>query len=217
MYIIIVGCGRVGARLATRLYTMGNELLVIDINGASFSRLDIEYRGRTVQGNVLSRDILKRAEIERADAIAAVTSSDTTNAVVGHIARTLYEVPNVVVRSYDPRFLPIHEVFGFDAVSSTAWGARQIEGMLCRRSADFVLSFGRGDIEVYELRIPHRWNGRHLKDLLASDPAVPVALTRSGKAVLPSPETELKEGDRLHVSTSTAALETLRQRLNEEE
>ena len=61
MFIIVVGCGRVGAELAFRLYQRGHQVAVIDQVGSSFANLDPEYRGRTIEGEVLSQDVLTRA------------------------------------------------------------------------------------------------------------------------------------------------------------
>ena len=126
MFIIVVGCGRVGAELAFRLYQRGHQVAVIDQVGSSFANLDPDYRGRTIEGEVLSQDVLTRAGIEEADGLTAVTNSDSVNAVVGHMAREVYKVSNVVVRNYDPRWLPMHEAFGLQVVSSTL-AARMIE------------------------------------------------------------------------------------------
>ena len=87
-------------------------MAVIDEVGASFENLHPDYRGRTIEGEVLSEEVLKRAGIETADGLAAVTNLDSVNAVVGHVARTIYSVPRVVVRNYNPRWLPMHHAFG---------------------------------------------------------------------------------------------------------
>jgi trk system potassium uptake protein TrkA len=130
MHVIVVGCGRVGSELAYRLFSAGHEVAVVDEVAEAFKKLPPGFRGRTVLGEVLAREVLRRADIERTDAIAAVTSSDTLNAVVGHAARKIYRVATVVVRNYDPRFLAIHKAFGHDAVSSTVWGAERLQGLI---------------------------------------------------------------------------------------
>jgi trk system potassium uptake protein TrkA len=132
MFIVIVGCGRVGSELASALYRKGHQVTIIDHVGSSFEHLPPDYRGRTIEAEVLSEDVLKNAGVEQAGGLAAVTNSDPVNAVVGHVARTVYGVPNVVVRNYDPRWQPLFEVFGLEVVSSTAWGASRIEELLER-------------------------------------------------------------------------------------
>jgi trk system potassium uptake protein TrkA len=213
MFIIIVGCGRVGSELAYRLYDRGHQVTVIDQVGTSFGHLDPRYRGRTLAGEVLSEDVLSRAGIEQADGLAAVTNSDSVNAVVGHVARTIYHVPQVVVRNYDPRWRPLHEAFGLQLVSSTAWGAQRIEELLYQHQGRSVFSAGNGEVEVYELAVPEAWWGRGLAEMLPPGACLPVAVTRAGKAVLPSADTLLQAGDVVHVSATLEGIEALRRRL----
>jgi trk system potassium uptake protein TrkA len=212
VFIIVVGCGRVGAELAFRLHQRGHQVAVIDQVGSSFANLDPEYRGRTIEGEVLSQDVLHRAGIEEADGLTAVTNSDSVNAVVGHMAREVYKVANVVVRNYDPRWLPMYEAFGLQVVSSTAWGAQRIEELLYQPLGRAVFSAGNGEVEVYELVAPEVWRGREVGVLLAGTEAMAVAVTRAGKAMLPTPELALDAGDILHVSATLAGIEALRER-----
>jgi trk/ktr system potassium uptake protein len=212
VFIIVVGCGRVGAELAFRLYQRGHQVAVIDQVGSSFANLDPEYRGRTIEGEVLSQDVLHRAGIEEADGLTAVTNSDSVNAVVGHMAREVYKVSNVVVRNYDPRWLPMYEAFGLQVVSSTAWGAQRIEELLYQPLGRTVFSAGNGEVEIYELVAPESWHGREVGLLLAGTEAMAVAITRAGKAMLPTPDLVLDGGDILHVSATLAGIEALRER-----
>ena len=101
MNMIVIGCGRVGAELAYRLHRNGHTVVVVDQTETAFQNLPVGFRGRTVQGEALSQDVLQRAGIEEAGGLAAVTNSDSLNAVIGHLARKHYGVPVVVVRNYD--------------------------------------------------------------------------------------------------------------------
>lgn len=212
MFIIVVGCGRVGAELASRLYQRGHEVAVVDQVGSSFADLDPDYRGRTIEGEVLSQDVLIRAGIQEADGLTAVTNSDSVNAVVGHMAREVYKVANVVVRNYDPRWLPMYEAFGLQVVSSTAWGAQRIEELLYQPLGRAVFSAGNGEVEIYELVAPEAWRGRDVGSLLAGTEAMAVAVTRAGRAMLPTPDLTLDTGDILHVSATLPGIEALRER-----
>jgi trk system potassium uptake protein len=213
MFIIVVGCGRVGAELSYRLYQRGHQVAVIDQVGKSFGHLPPEYRGRTIEAEVLNQHVLSRAGIKNAQGLAAVTNSDSVNAVVGHLARTVYNVPNVVVRNYDPRWLPMHEGFGLQVVSSTAWGAQRIEEMLYQPVGRSVFSAGNGEVEIYELVIPPSWGGATIPELLPPAECVPVAVTRGGRSSLPPPDWQLETGDVLHVSATLGAMEALRDRI----
>ena len=130
MNVIVVGCGRMGSELAYRLFQMGHHVTVMDIAASAFYNLPADFRGHKVEGEILAREVLHRAGIEKADGLAAVTNSDAFNAVVGHLARTVYQVRNVVVRNYDPRWRAMHDAFGFQVISSSSWGAQRMAEMI---------------------------------------------------------------------------------------
>lgn len=213
MYVIIVGCGRVGAELAYRLFQKGHQLAVIDQVASALHNLPTDFRGRAVHGAALATDVLRRAGIEHADGLAAVTNSDSLNAVVAHVARTVYHVPQVVARNYHPRWRALHEAFGLQVVSSTSWGAQRIEELLYPAFARCVFSAGNGEVEIYELSVPKAWHGRTLQEFLHAGQCLAVALTRAGKAMLPSPEERLEAGDILHLSSTMEGIEALRERM----
>lgn len=213
MRIVVVGCGRIGAQLANRLFRAGHQVVVIDILASAFDNLDPDFRGRTLEGDVLAQDLLRRAGIEQAQGLAAVTSSDTLNAVIAHLARTLYHIPNVVVRNYDPRWQCVYESFGVQAVASSTWGAQRMEELLSDASLITVFSAGNGEVEIYELTVPEAWSGCSLPELVGHDGCICVALTRAGKAVLPAPDTTVETGDVLHLSATFEGIEAVRRQL----
>ncbi len=214
MHVVIVGCGRVGAELANRLYQKGNEVAVIDQVEAAFNNLSPDFRGRIIEGDALNRAVLRRAGIHQADALAAVTNSDSLNAVVGHMARTAFHVPCVIVRNYDPRSRPMFEIFGLQVVSSSSWGAQRIEELIYQREMRTVFSAGNGEVEVYECMIPAKWDEHRLQELLPAEGCVPVALTRAGRATLPSADTVLQTGDILNISATWEGMNAFRQKLH---
>jgi trk system potassium uptake protein len=217
MRVIIVGCGRLGAELAHRLFQRGHDVTIIDQVDAAFDNLHPLFRGRTLEGEVLNQDVLHRAGIERADALAVVTNSDTLNAVVAHVARTVYHVPHVVARNYNPRWRPVHEAFGLQAVSSTTWGAQRIEEMLYETEVRPVWSSGDGMVDLYEFVVPESFQGRLLRDVFPEVPYVVVAFTRAGQSI-PSPhEIPLEAGDVIYLSPATEGRETLRRWLTKQQ
>ena len=213
MYVIVVGCGRVGSELAMMLSRRDHEVTVIDHVGSSFSHLDAAWRGRTIEAEAMAEGVLDRAGIAQAQGLASVTNSDAVNAVVAHVARTVYRVPNVVSRNYDPRWRPLHEAMGLQMVSSTAWGAQRLEELLESWRMRPVLSAGNGEVEVYELAVPESWHGRTLAELASGVACALVSLTRGGRASLPAADARLEAGDLLQLSASLDGATTLRTRL----
>lgn len=217
MNFIVVGCGRVGAELAYRLFQNGHQVTVVDSDQKSFNRLHPDFRGRTVVGEALSRDTLSRAGAETADGVAVVTNSDTLNAVIGHVIRSHYRnVNHVVVRNYDPAMREMLEVFGLQIVSSTSWGAERVQELLIDPSFRAVFSAGNGEVEVYEIYVSPAWDGKTLADLLdGCANLVCVALTRAGRAQLPAPQTTLQSGDILTVGATLEGVSSLRAKMQE--
>jgi len=123
VFVIIMGCGRVGARLANLLEADGHEVLILDTNPGAFGRLGSGFRGTTMVGNGIDADVLRRAGIERADAFAACTQGDNRNVMASQIAKEIFNVQKVVTRIYDPIRKETFNTLGLEAISPTIIGA----------------------------------------------------------------------------------------------
>ena len=213
MNVIIVGCGRVGVELALSVCRQ-NAVSVIDTNPQAFDRLGSDFLGRTVQGEGFDREVLKRAGIESAQALAAVTRSDNVNVVVARMARELYHIPRVVARVYNPRRVPIYEKFGLQTVASSSWGAQRIEQLILHPGLHSLFSAGNGVVQLYEISVPEEWNGKSLSELLPDESTRAMSLVRSGKAMLPQDNGRLQSQDILHVGATGEGVAELRRRLH---
>jgi len=212
--VIIVGCGRVGVELALSLCPH-HLVTVVDVNPRAFDRLGNDFPGRTVQGEGFDREVLKRAGVESAGALVAVTTSDNVNVVVARMARHLYRIQRVVARVYDPRRIPIYEEFGIQTVASSTWGARRIEQVILHPGMQSVLSTGNGEVQVYEISIPQEWHGQVLDEFLRDGNARPISLVRSGKAMMAGAGMHLNAQDILYVCGTAEGMAGLRQHLHE--
>ncbi len=130
MKVIILGCGRVGVRLATQLDARGDDVTVIDRNQDSFARLGADYSGSMVLGTGIDEDVLRKAGIEKADAFIAVTNGDNTNAMAAQIAKQIFRVARVVARLYDPIRVETYQTLGLETVSPTNMGVQRIMEMI---------------------------------------------------------------------------------------
>ncbi len=100
--VVVMGCGRVGARVAGILDHNGHDVSVIDVDSRSFRRLPTDYRGDTIIGTGIDEDVLRAAGIGRAAAFVAVADGDNQNIMAAQVARLVFNVPEVVCRIYDP-------------------------------------------------------------------------------------------------------------------
>jgi trk system potassium uptake protein TrkA len=112
MKVIIMGCGRVGARLAGLLDSAGHNVTVLDMDSYSFRRLPVGFKGKALVGNGIDEEALKRASIEQADAFIAVTQGDNRNIMAAQIAHSIFNVPRPVCRIYDPLRQEIYRAMG---------------------------------------------------------------------------------------------------------
>ena len=213
MKVIIIGCGRVGSNLAYQLDRKNYQVTVIDKEASAFDNLPVDFQGRTIAGDVLARDVLQRAEIEQADALASVTNSDTLNALIAHIARTEYQVTKVVARNYDPRKRPLQEAFGVPVVGTTSWGVERIEVMLSDTPLKVVFSDPNVNIVVYQLEVPENWHGRTIEELLPKDRTQVLAWRRAGQSLFISDNQPFETGDLVYLSAGEEEIRTLRGRL----
>ncbi len=120
MYVVIVGCGRVGARLATSLSAAGHSVVVVDSAAANLRALPPEFSGFTVKGDAGDADVLRQTKLDRADALVAVTRDDNLNLLVAQTARALYRTPIVLARCYDPEREDVYRTLGVETVSPTS-------------------------------------------------------------------------------------------------
>ena len=109
MFVLIVGCGRVGSAIAKSMLSDGHEVSVIDETPEAIALLERgqdrsweELGGSFTVGTALEIDALLEAGIERADAFVASTDGDNTNLVIAQVAQRRFNVPQVVVRVLDP-------------------------------------------------------------------------------------------------------------------
>ncbi len=99
--VLVIGCGRMGASIASLASEENKDVTVVDIEEDSLKRLPASYGGNTLLGDGMDRDVLVRAGIKQADTIVAATDSDNVNLFIGFLAKTLYQTGNVVCRLYD--------------------------------------------------------------------------------------------------------------------
>ena len=98
-HVIVIGLGQVGLRLCSLLRDSGIEAVAVEVDeDAPNVRLARGYEIPVVIGHGEDREILRRVHVDRARALAAVTSSDLTNVEVAVAARAARDSLEIVVR-----------------------------------------------------------------------------------------------------------------------
>jgi len=130
MNIVIMGCGRVGAQLASLLDKERHTVTVLDRDADSLRRLPDDFNGTALLGNGIDEAVLKKAGIEQADAFVAVTQGDNRNVMAAQIAKHIFNVPRVLCRIYDPLRQELYSALGLEAISPTTIFAHILKGKL---------------------------------------------------------------------------------------
>ena len=130
MKVVIMGCGRVGARLATLLDIEGHSVAILDTDAYSFRRLPPTFNGTALLGNGIDEEVLKKAGIEEADVFVVVTQGDNRNVMAAQIAKHIFNVPRVICRIYDPLRQELYQTLGLEAISPTTVFAQLLKEKL---------------------------------------------------------------------------------------
>lgn len=122
-YIVVVGCGRLGSILASRLSGQGHSVVVIDWDESTFNSLSIEFSGFPIVGDAAELAVLRSANIDKADCLLAVTGNDNLNLMVAQVTLTVFKVSTVLARVLEPAREEIYRDFGITAISPTKLSA----------------------------------------------------------------------------------------------
>lgn len=213
MHVVIVGCGRVGSQLAQSLAEEGHHVAIIDKDKTAFERLPKGFAGASVHGMALDREVLRAADIENADALAAVTNWDNTNLVLATVAREVFHVPIVVARIYDPARAEVYRRLGVLTISPTTWGAHKIHDLILHHDLDSVYVAGSGAVEMVAVALPPHLAGQRAGAFTVPGEIALCVIERAGRAFLPLGGTEVKAGDRLLFAVTRGTKDKLKEML----
>lgn len=199
MPAIIIGGGRVGRALATRLEKRGENVVLVDEDEDVVEALQRD--GYTaVHGDGTSPETLREADVERARIVVATTADDDANLLVSQLARTTFDVETVVARVNEPGNVDAFETLGvraIDVASATAWSLdNEIERPAL---AHWMTELGEGH-DAQEISVTASdLGGSTIAELDAEIPdgVIVAVIARDGETYVPGADTVLEEGDKV--------------------
>ena len=115
--VLIVGCGRLGAMVATALVDRGDQVTIVDVDAENFRRLTEQPGLSMIVADGTSNEDLRRAGVETTDVFISLTAQDTVNALAAQAAQLTFGVDKVVCRINDPVRREMYERLGLRTVS----------------------------------------------------------------------------------------------------
>lgn len=200
MHVVIMGCGRVGAGLALALERLGHEVAVIDRDLQAFRRLGVDFHGEQVVGTGFDRKVLREAGIDKAGALAAVSSGDNSNIISARVARETFGVQRVVARIYDAKRAAVYERLGIPTVATVPWTTDRFLRMLLPEGVATAWRDPSGTVAVVPLPLHEEWAGRSVRNLEAATGARVAFIVRFGNGVLPDALALLQADDHVYAA-----------------
>lgn len=200
--VIVVGCGRVGSRLAEMLSENGDNVCVIDKTPERFDKLGRGFNGSMVQGIGFDEETLIKAGVEECDVVAAVTNLDNTNLMIVEVADRLFSVPQVIARLDNPQHERAYMQLGLDYVCGTSLVAEDIFSKIVSGHGSHVETFGEFEILRFSLDLSSTGKKTLRVSELERDHDVRVvAFERSDGSAssIPTSESMLYQGDTIMI------------------
>ena len=214
MYVIIVGCGRVGSELAMLLSQEGHNVVVVDKNPNAFTRLGKTFNGHTVVGGGFNIKVLKEAGIEKATAFCSVTNGDNTNIVSSQVAKKIFKVPKVIARIYDPHRAEIYKSLGLSIISGTVLFAAMIRDTLIEEKFSSYL-IESGDFGTLEVEVNTKIQDKTVGELNMPLEFMVVTVAKKNKrAIMPDSTTKVELGDKIIGVVKIQSLNKVKKALN---
>lgn len=195
MYIVIIGCGRLGSTIARELSREGNDVVIIDNNSDNLKKLGTGFNGIRIRGVEFDNDILLEAGIDRADMFLGVTNDDNTNIMASQIARDIFNVPKVMARICEPNKEFIYEKLGIDIINPINLSFDMIRNRIMERGSR-IISVLDNDMEIVEIPVKKE-KVKDIKNIEKEYDCRIFSVLRSSEFKLIDVEDRLQIGDKI--------------------
>lgn len=199
MNILIVGCSRLGASIASALSDKGHDVAVMDKRGDSFERLAESFTGLTFEGVPIDNDDLEAAGIESCDVVCAVTENDNENIMVAQIAKEIYKTPKVLAGIKDPEKEQVFQQYGLNSVCSTLLTLDAAISVIDGYQEEDWIQFANHKVKFYTMPILKEYIDKKAVEIEFEDNEVLYAIINAGGkfTLVNNYNILLREGDTL--------------------
>ena len=201
MYIVIIGCGRLGSGLAMELSNDGHDVVIVDKYGENLERLGSGFNGIGIKGVEIDNDTLIEAGIDKADIFLAMTPADNINIMASQIAKDIFNVPTVIARIYDPSREFVYRKLGLQTISPTELGINIIKNKIIDKNSIDTLLILSDDVSIEEITI-NKLKFNNVLEIEDKFNCRICVVSRNGEFMIPNKNELLKKGDKIICSIS---------------
>ncbi len=198
MRIVIIGTGEVGTFLASNL-SDEHELVIIEKGKHRIEYAKEHLDALVIHGEGDNPNVLKQAEIEKADIMLAVSGDDRTNILASIISHTI-GIEKIIARIRDPDYFEYPQAIQIPQITVVNSGmlvAEKIANLISTPFAWKTETLASGKIQMLKLRIEDNSpiEGKKLSEIDPPQAWIFVAISRNGEISIPTGDTRLKKGD----------------------
>lgn len=196
MHIVVVGCGKVGSRFAQLIAKEGHDVAVIDSDTNNLRRLETGFDGIIVKGVPIDQDVLKKAGIEIADAVVAVTNDDNLNIMACQIARKLFNVTRAVARIYSPERAALYsENFDIETFCPTNSTVESMHALMLGEKDIARHVIGENRFMFRHEKVHKRFENKKLASLIGNSKDFVFGIIQNGIFIFSNPNIKVRHGD----------------------
>lgn len=217
--ILILGLGGVGFYLAKRLVHEGYSVTVIEQDSKKIRHADGAIDARILQGDAMSMNCWKEADVKNIDYLIAVTDNDAVN-ILASIIGDRFGIPRKIARVRSLEINTSASILNMEdlkidlIIHPEELAAQEIVRLVKRTAGNEIIEIGEGQMQVMATRIHESspLSNKKLSDISREYRDLffrVLAIARGTKTIIPGGDNFIKPNDQILIMANSAALAQL--------
>ena len=206
MSVLVIGCGSFGKNIALALNKTGYDVTIIDKDYQNFMSLPESFRGKRINGDAMTSEVLHRAKIDEVTAVILSSRNDINNIVQGRILKEVFKVETLIALNTDPAYRSFYLQMNIPTISVINWGTLRIEELLKESTAAVDRPSEITNIGFFNFQVPADVAPVRGSELNQIPECLFFAVNHEGLVVNFTDETTIYGGDILHINATNEGL-----------
>lgn len=206
MFIIILGCGKLGLQLTRAFHAIDYEVITIEHNKNIVQSLEDELGAHLIIGDGTDPKTLIEAGIQRADFFITTTNKDETNLVSCFFAKKTFQVGKTIAIINHPQHEAVFTTSGTDVlINAHRLIMGHIEEEVTDKPLIHVMNLDSRSSRLINITIPSDASviGKELQEINMPPHSFPCLITKNKNSGIPDKNTIIERGDKLLLVTNS--------------